>query len=1642
MAKKIWDREGLALGIATMIFAPSKNKTLSFILYSALTMFKLSLILDPNLLITEKASVKEYDSRYSNTILARDNILVQILKISDIVTYLKFNSSAVLYLFLGISVAWLILCSATLLNYSRFKKWTSNKQDHRPETPFYFKPLTAMIYNYDYFFIIFVNLFILSLTCVKYPSEQTSNATKAGLVKIGEERAAEASTVVMFVRACGLNKKIVCRSLNHYFVCFVASLLMLCNLWIRFCSHLVLSHSPEPSVLMSQYGILGLVHPLLIAGLLAGKSYIMNLEYVSSATINTYLLACIGVLFLDLCIQNLFMPYYSMMINNIRLGESLAMIMIAALVLLIKNTDLHIAQSENFSLVFLCLLFTALFKVALNFQGNQASLKILDSTTGFVSGDISRIAYRGFQYFDQRVTDDRTLDSSQLQTLVFFLNLRRMKQRDNYLKNLNLQELAVNPIADLLKLKMKRSTILRSKNQERAGEEEAWQDEKDKRSQASSDMGSSEHDIHRPAFTRVGGLTLRRDETLKPPQKAEDNLYDEWVAKKSNSLNKNQKNANLKKRTQTIKRQTTLKDKKHRSSIKHTTIMNHQANVLSHKRSDPLKLAERSSKEEKEDENNIDKEFENSLHLLKKQLIINKFKELNDESTKEILFLISEIADECFERLLKSSTTRLATIREVLIISVNLCLNYMGNVPMAMLKLYQTQQIFNRSGSTTSKSGNDYILKPKEERTTVLSNSLRLEIIRAYISLCIRHNSQTSELVLRDIRSKLTSNEQNENNLRLFKLLHFTNTYSELKLQLRESVDKKNNLMNSMAENKTINFEYVYKVSTKFNIAMKKASKALKEVKEIASVHFTGLTLLEGYYLSYLKQDIKRGKSLIKKMMSTGINTNYNNVNFDSLRHYKVEEKVIIGVSGEVLSFHEINFASSNTKLYLSYSSTQLLEKDLSILIPEPLKSKHQNMLSFKDSNGILLEATEMIPVVAIDADDLAVQCRLAVRLNFLVGNGLQFVGALDFSMIDQKDCFVLVDQKGMITNTNFDAYRFLEPNTELSKYDQSFIQSFKEFNKMSDFISRNFTTDVEAMLNDPRIYTHCRTYYNMSLGVEVNIIDKTKKLRQIQYLVNDYYVPRLETCLRTLHFKPGKARMSMAELGNLVINQMASKLSVRYNLNSSSRYDNVDLESQGNASTLLHTLNEDDCLRLAAKIGSEDRRQERVSDILMAIERKLDLLDLVGDPLIQEIKAHRSVEHDSGSSSDQEDDAPREELVPLRSYQKSMELYPNVQMDNAMRFGLYFDLWYKEKVLKIKRTVLKDMNNFKGLFAKKLALNHLKNIAKHAANLKKEHQLAAIMPHTIRHDDKNKIKLSRIILSKLDYKLLNPKTVIFMVLLFLSVCTMFGVGYFKFYLGSLVSTEVRYKLLASDLNSWVVWSTANLILLIDTSRAVYEGYVNNGAYAYWGGAALLGANDQLKRTMSGTLQGVSLQYRHIMQNLSLTAFHDADRFMHFPMVETWNPGNINWNSPSVMPNWTKVNMNTYEAISTFGPLLERYLTRNDSSFTFTKIGLDRDKDLLPEYLRRNLGNDLLKVIMDDGFQIADYFIYICKLNSFLTNYGDLLQLFILLLVATIILVMLLSTRSRMSGFYELLFELRVDFLYIGKRCEDRSRNL
>ena len=120
------------------------------------------------------------------------------------------------------------------------------------------------------------------------------------------------------------------------------------------------------------------------------------------------------------------------------------------------------------------------------------------------------------------------------------------------------------------------------------------------------------------------------------------------------------------------------------------------------------------------------------------------------------------------------------------------------------------------------------------------------------------------------------------------------------------------------------------------------------------------------------------------------------------------------------------------------------MQRDLSILIPKPLKKAHRNMIRVENITGKVLMNNQLRNMVCISKDGYQIPITLGVRINVLIENGIQFSGVINFRLKKGETCILMVNKSGKIEEMTELASSYFKKGENLTTYNKSFSSIFR----------------------------------------------------------------------------------------------------------------------------------------------------------------------------------------------------------------------------------------------------------------------------------------------------------------------------------------------------------------------------------------------------------------------------------------------------------------------------------------------------------------------------------------------------------------------------------------------------------------------
>ena len=158
------------------------------------------------------------------------------------------------------------------------------------------------------------------------------------------------NTFVKFSSPLGC-QQVACLSTEHIMLVAAVTILMVQAVLLKYLSSTLESSWPNHEYLRSKYGHVDNMHNVIFALILCWQLFFVrdSTEGIRNR-LPVYFLICSFLFFIDSCVQATTSPFYSGLVNGLRLGESLVCLLFSLYSLLILN--LQLVGKTKFKMLF------------------------------------------------------------------------------------------------------------------------------------------------------------------------------------------------------------------------------------------------------------------------------------------------------------------------------------------------------------------------------------------------------------------------------------------------------------------------------------------------------------------------------------------------------------------------------------------------------------------------------------------------------------------------------------------------------------------------------------------------------------------------------------------------------------------------------------------------------------------------------------------------------------------------------------------------------------------------------------------------------------------------------------------------------------------------------------------------------------------------------------------------------------------------------------------------------------------------------------------------------------------------------------------------------------------------------------------
>lgn len=219
------------------------------------------------------------------------------------------------------------------------------------------------------------------------------------------------------------------------------------------------------------------------------------------------------------------------------------------------------------------------------------------------------------------------------------------------------------------------------------------------------------------------------------------------------------------------------------------------------------------------------------------------------------------------------------------------------------------------------------------------------------------------------------SNNKNDYYLKGLNLrnpIEFINELESFRYQITENAKLKLRFLETILQTKEL--KLIHKLSIEFYENNNRVQSAYARLHEIAKYSYVQLELFYGAYKFYILKHFNEGKKCLRIYLLNYENSNLNKVFYNNFISTK-NNMVVVRISSEKEDFHKINYISNECERYLGHIDKSLIGSDLDVILPNPIKNFHKNLLDPANITGNLISKNEGFKVFANHKNNNIVPC-------------------------------------------------------------------------------------------------------------------------------------------------------------------------------------------------------------------------------------------------------------------------------------------------------------------------------------------------------------------------------------------------------------------------------------------------------------------------------------------------------------------------------------------------------------------------------------------------------------------------------------------------------------------------------------------
>ena len=364
----------------------------------------------------------------------------------------------------------------------------------------------------------------------------------------------------------------------------------------------------------------------------------------------------------------------------------------------------------------------------------------------------------------------------------------------------------------------------------------------------------------------------------------------------------------------------------------------------------------------------------------------------------------------------------------------------------------------------------------------------------------------------------IRGSENPDNRWNLCTALIVISEKERVKALLKQSYIIKRKFMDEISL-KGVNLGKIYDKTEKFLDCHDKLRIAFTKMNRGTRGAYFPANILEAVYLKYFLFSEVEANKKVKEAIARN-QTNDTVSLFENLQS-RSNEMTIIQASLEEASFQNMTFVSTNIKRFLGYDASELTNKKMPLIIPEPIASRHDLLVHPKLIQGHSLGQNMMNKTFGRGKNGYISGLGFLMKMTPMIEHGLSVTSALLFEASSIfKDIVMVLGDEGEILELSEIGSLYFRKLERMEKYSQLFASRLKEVMEMNHYILAHGKPTVEQISQEGWMMNSYQAYFELGRGSAFQMKDKHNLTRYFGSSLNLLHIPRIGKTMQILKLK------------------------------------------------------------------------------------------------------------------------------------------------------------------------------------------------------------------------------------------------------------------------------------------------------------------------------------------------------------------------------------------------------------------------------------------------------------------------------------------------------------------------------------------